>query len=114
MRLIKSFGYALNGLKIAVKEQVNLTIHICVTVIVVMAGIYIEITTTEWVLLVLTIGLVISLELVNTAIEYLVDLVTPERNPLAGKVKDIAAASVLVSSVMAVIVGLFIFSKYIF
>lgn len=114
MKLVKSFGYAWNGLLVALKEQLNLRIHFAATALVVAGGIYFQITAIEWSLALITIGLVVSLELVNTAIENLVDLVSPERNPLAGKVKDIVAASVLISSITAVVVGLIIFSKYVF
>lgn len=113
MRLVKSFGYAWNGLLVAIKDQLNLRIHFVASAIVIVAGTYFQITATEWCLLLLTIGLVVSLELINTAIENLVDLVSPERNILAGKVKDIAAAAVLVSSIVALVVGLIIFPKYI-
>jgi len=114
MKLIKSFGYAYQGLIAAIKDQINLRIHLGVAVMVVIAGFYFRLTTMEWALILIATGLVISLELINTAIENLVDLVTLERKPLAGKIKDIAAAAVLVSSVVALVVGLVIFSKYIF
>ena len=77
-----------------------------------MAGFYLSIAAIEWCILLLCIALVIGLELVNTALENLVDLVTRERNPLAGKVKDIAAGAVLVVSIITVIIGLIIFRKY--
>jgi diacylglycerol kinase len=114
MKLIKSFGYAINGLLSATKDQLNLRIHFVVALGVIGAGIYFRITSLEWTVCLLAISLVISLELVNTAIESLTDLVTLERNPLAGKVKDIAAASVMISSFVAVAIGLIIFLKYIF
>ncbi len=113
MKIIKSFDYAFKGLRVAVEEQLNLRIHFLVALVVVAAGFYFHITSTEWVLLLITISIVISLELLNTAIESLTDFVTLERSPLAGKVKDIAAAAVLFSSIVAVIIGFIIFSKYI-
>lgn len=113
MKLIKSFEYAYRGLMGAVKSQLNLRIHLTAAVAVIIAGFYFGITATEWTIILILIGIVISLELVNTAIEHLVDLITLERKPLAGKVKDIAAAAVIVSSLTAVVVGFIIFSKYI-
>jgi len=114
MKLIRSFGYAFNGLLVALKEQSNLRIHIFVAVVVIVAGLYFRITSTEWIVVWMVISLVISLELVNTSIEYLTDLVTKERSPLAGKVKDISASAVLFASIIAVIIGITIFAKYIF
>ena len=114
MKLIKSFSYAWQGLVAALKSELNLRIHFGITVLVVIAGCYFKITHREWVVLVIAMGFVISLELVNTAIENLTDLITTDNDPLAGKVKDIAAAAVLIASLAAAIAGLIIFSNYIF
>jgi diacylglycerol kinase (ATP) len=114
MKLLKSFGYAWKGFKVAVMEEPNLKIHLIVTVVVVAMGFYFKITPMEWMILLILIGLVVGFELLNSAIESLTDLVTKERLPLAGKVKDIAASAVLVVCVIALIVGIIIFKKYIF
>ena len=114
LKFLKSFQYAWKGIITAFKEQLNLKIHFGAAILVVVCGIYFQVNLTEWAILVLTISFVITLELVNTAIEYLVDLVSPHQNPLAGKVKDIAAGAVLVASIGALLIGLLIFSKYIF
>jgi undecaprenol kinase/diacylglycerol kinase (ATP) len=106
MKLLKSFGYAWSGLKVAVKEEPNLRIHLAIAVVVVAMGFHFHINPMEWLILLILVGLVISLELINSAIESLTDLVTKEKLPLAGKVKDISAAAVLV--------GIIIFGKYIF
>src|SRR5690348_15968869 len=98
MKIIKSLGYAYRGLITAINDQINLRIHLGVAVLVIIAGSYFRMTSTEWALILIAIGVVISCELVNTSIENLVDLVTLEKKPLAGKVKDIAAAAVMVSS----------------
>lgn len=108
----RSFIYALHGIWSGIADQRNLKFQIGVAVIVVGAGFYLSITPIEWCVILLCIALVIGLELVNTALENLVDLVTLERNPLAGKIKDIAAGAVLVVSVMSLIIGLIIFRKY--
>ena len=79
---------------------------------VIIAGIVLGITRTEWIMVVMCIGTVIAAELFNTAIEKLVDLVSPERHPVAGRVKDIAAGAVLVCAVAAAIIGLIIFIPY--
>jgi diacylglycerol kinase len=113
-KFFKSFGYAWSGITVAFAEQLNLKIHSAITVVVIAMGFYFHITRTEWIILVLCIALVISLELINTAIENLVDLVTLERKPLAGKIKDIAAGAVLIASVASAITGIIIFYNYIF
>lgn len=114
MRIIKSFRYAWNGFLVAVKESTNVRIHLTALAMVVCLGTYFQIAASEWCILVLVGGLVISLEIVNTSLENLTNLVTREQNPLAGKVKDLAAAAVLVASVTAVIIGILIFAKYFF
>lgn len=84
-------------------------IHLVVAVLVVLAGWFFNITTTEWVLCLLCFGLVFGAEMVNTSIENLVDLVSPQKHELAGKAKDIAAGAVLISALFAAGVGLIIF-----
>lgn len=108
-RLIKSFGYAVSGITYAIKTQNNLRIHLFIIVIVGFAGWYFKLTAGEWLCILVTIGLVLATELINTAIELLVDLVSPHFNAKAGKVKDIAAGAVLVTAFIAVIVGAIIF-----
>ncbi len=68
----------------------------------------------EWVAIILCIGMVLATELINTAIERLVDLISPDRNPIAGQIKDIAAGAVLICAIAAAIVGLIIFIPYLF
>jgi len=114
MKLLKNFGYAWKGFNVAVKDEPNLKIHLAMAAIVIGMGFYFKVSSVEWMVLLILIGLVISLELINSAIESLTDLVTKERLPLAGKVKDIAAAAVLTISVIALLVGIIIFKKYIF
>lgn len=106
---IKSFTYALNGLKILFKTEHNSWIHLCSSCIVIMLGIALDITATDWCLLIFAIGFVFVAEIVNTSIEYLTDLVSPEYNETAKKVKDLAAASVLFASLIALCIGLFVF-----
>jgi diacylglycerol kinase len=110
---LKSFIYAINGLRISFREHRNLIIQFFIGIIAVGAGFYFGITASEWCILLLTIAIVIGFEMMNTAIENLVNLVTKERNPLAGKIKDIAAGAVLFVSLVAVIIGVLIFKKYI-
>ncbi len=109
---LKSFIYALNGIGASFREQRNLKVQTIIAIITIGAGFYFNITATEWCFILLSIAAVIGLEMINTAIESLVDLVTQERKPLAGKVKDVAAGAVLFASVMAVVTGVIIFRKY--
>lgn len=111
-KFFKSFVYALKGIWSGIADQRNLKFQLGVAIIVIGAGAYLGITSMEWCVILLCIALVIGLELVNTAIENLVDLVTLERIPLAGKIKDIAAGAVLIVSIISLIVGLIIFRKY--
>jgi diacylglycerol kinase len=112
-RFTNSFRFAWNGIVVAFKEQPNLKVHVFIACLVVIAGFYFQITNTEWAILTICIALVITLELINSAIEYLVDLVTLERKPLAGKIKDIAAGAVLVGAIGASVVGVVVFYKYV-
>lgn len=113
MKLWRSFGYAFNGLRTALIGQQNLKIHFAAALAVTALGFWFHVSAIEWCILLIMIGLVIGAELINTSIENLTDLVTKEQHPLAGKVKDIAAAAVLVLSVVSGIVGIIIFAKYV-
>jgi diacylglycerol kinase len=108
----KGFSFAVSGIRQAVASQRNMRIHFGVAFVVAAAGFYFEISITEWGLVLLAIGLVISAELMNTAIETLVDLIEPGKNPKAGRIKDIAAGSVLIAAICALGIGLLVFLKY--
>ena len=109
---IRSFGYAWKGIRCCIGKEQNLSFHLIATAVVVIAGFVLGITHMEWMIIILCIGVVIAAELFNTAIEKLVDLVSPERHPVAGQVKDIAAGAVLICAVAAAIIGLIIFIPY--
>ena len=107
--IIDSFKYAIEGLIYGITKVRNMRIHILFTILVVFGGLFFKITRYEYLICLVFIALVISLELMNTAIEDVVDLASPEVHPLAKKAKDVAAASVLVSSAISFIVGIAIF-----
>ncbi|MDD6352483.1 MAG: diacylglycerol kinase family protein [Lachnospiraceae bacterium] len=107
--LYKSFGYAFQGIGNTIKRERNIKIHLFAVVCVVLVGLLVHLSKTEWLICLVLFGLVISLELVNTAVEAVVDLVTEERKPLAKIAKDAAAGAVLVSAIMAAIIGFWIF-----
>ena len=106
--LLQSFRHAFEGLGYALRTQRNARIHALAAVTVAGLGSWLRISPGEWAMLVLTVGFVFSFELLNTMVETLVDLVSPEHHPLARTAKDVAAAAVLVSAVLATVVGLII------
>ena len=113
MKLIRSFGYAIQGIIAATREQLNVKIHLLAIAVVTAAGYYYHLTAPEWCWVVLCFGMVLSAELLNSAIENLVDLVSPGHHRLAGKVKDMAAGAVLVTAICAGVIAILIFKKYI-
>ena len=106
---IQSMKYAINGLIILWNEQHNSRVHLLATVLVVLLGFALSVTSVQWVLLLLLIALVWVAEALNSAVEYLCDKVTTEHDPLIGKAKDVAAAGVLIASVIAAIGGMVLF-----
>lgn len=111
---ILSFKHAFEGITTATKEEPNLKFHLILALIVIMAGFILDISRIEWIIVLIMIGLVLTLELTNTAIEAIVDSFTPDQHPGAKYAKDIAAGAVLVVSLTAAVVGLIIFLPYIF
>ncbi|MBE0621779.1 MAG: diacylglycerol kinase family protein [Burkholderiales bacterium] len=110
---LRSFGHAFRGLKLLLQTQHNARIHAVATVLIVAAGAVLRITPAEWALIVLAIVCVWVAEALNTSIEFLVDLVSPEHHPLAGKAKDVAAGAVLVAAIGSAIIGGFVFGPYV-
>lgn len=108
-RLIDSFRFAINGIIEAYKKEQTFYIVSIITLIVIIFGFVFKISSFEWIVIILLIGIVLSLELVNTSIEATIDLVTPKYHPLAKLAKDTVAGAVLVSSVVSIILGLIIF-----
>lgn len=113
-RLVSSLGYAINGLKILVSEEKNYLVHLTATALVVVLGFCYEISGLEWVAVILSIQIVLALETVNTAIENVVDFVSLERSEAIKRIKDLAAASVLMAAIAATIIGLIVFLPKIF
>lgn len=101
---LKSFGYAFKGIAILFQSQTNAKIHALAVVLITALGFYLCLNPTEWCLIVLCMALVLMAEAVNTAIEFIVDLVSPEYHPLAGKAKDVAAGAVLLSVIICGVV----------
>lgn len=110
--LWKSFYYAFMGIGEALKAERNLEIHFVVMLLVAIAGVSFNITAGEWLICFLLFALVISLELMNTAIEATIDLCHPEIHPKAKLAKDTAAGSVLIAAIASVLIGITIFGPY--
>ena len=110
---VRSFGHAFRGLKVLLQTQHNARIHALATVLVVAAGALLRLSPAEWALIVLAIVCVWATEALNTAIEFLVDLASPELHPLAAKAKDVAAGAVLVAAIGSVIVGVLVFGPHV-
>lgn len=108
-KFIKSFGWARKGLVAVWKEERNFRIQVAVAVLAIIAAYVDGFVAVRWVFLILVITLVLTAEIVNTVVEDICDKVEPERDAAIGKIKDMMAGYVLVSSAAAVIVGLFLF-----
>lgn len=108
-RLIKSFNFAISGVITALKSEPNMKIHFFISFVVLFMSLFFNFSRVELILLLLTIGMVITAEMFNTAAEKTIDLITEEYHPIAKLVKDVAAGAVLVTSVIAVIVAYLLF-----
>jgi undecaprenol kinase len=106
---LKSFTYAFRGLKLVFTGQKNFRIHLSVAFMVILAGLYLRLPAVEWGIIAVTIFLVLALEVVNTAVEKLVDFISPGFHEKAAIIKDISAGAVLLAATGAVITGLIIF-----
>jgi diacylglycerol kinase (ATP) len=106
---IKSVGYAFKGAVFLLKTEPSIKVQFFIGIIVTAAGFYYKITPTEWLVQFLAIGLVVSIEGVNTAIEELANFIHPEHHKKIGIIKDIAAGAVFLASVFAIAVGFIIY-----
>lgn len=111
-KILRSFQYAAKGIHYAFSTQRNLQIHGIISLGVLITGGYFSIPSSEWLAIFLCIGLVMGLELMNTAIEQLLDFLHPDQHPMVGRIKDIAAAAVAIAALATAGVGLVIFPKY--
>ena len=108
-KLINSFKYAIEGFISSFKTERNMKIHVLAMILVIILGFYLKINLIEWCIVTIIIALVITAELFNTAIETIVDMICPEKNPKAKLAKDISAAAVLALAIGAIIIGTIIF-----
>lgn len=107
----KSFLFAIQGFRTAIATERNIKVMLAVGACAIVAGLALQLDLLSWAIVLLCCGVVIMAELMNTAVETVVDLVSPEFHPLAGRAKDIAAAAVWVLSVIVAIVGVLVFAN---
>ena len=108
-RFFKSFTYAFNGIKTAIKTEQNFVVDLVFGVIAIVLGFLLKIDKIEFIIIILTIGIAIMAELVNTAIEYTVDMAMPEIHPLAKAAKDLSSGAVLIMDFVILIIGIIIY-----
>lgn len=111
---VLSFKYALAGIIAALKEEPNLKFHFLAALLVIIISFLLNLSKTDWIIIIILIGFVIAIELTNTAIEAVVDHVIQSEHPGAKLAKDISAGAVLVSAITAAIIGLWIILPYFF
>lgn len=111
-RFFNSFRFAFRGLRVIFEEEQSFLIQLLVAVVVIFFMFYFDLPAIEKVVLIIVINLILILEIINTAIERVLDIIEPNFNPQVGKVKDLVSAIVLFASLGAVIVGLIIFTPY--
>ena len=108
-KLINSFKYAFTGMWSAYKSERNMKIHIAVAILVILFGIFLQISTYEWLACIVCFAMLIGAEMFNTAIETVVDIAMPKKDERAKKAKDVAAGGVLVFAIGSAIIGSIIF-----
>lgn len=111
---LKSVGWAFKGALILLRTEASIQIQFAVAILVTVAGFYFEISPTEWIVQVAMIGLVMSIEGLNTAIEHIADFIHPELHPSIGRIKDVAAGAVFIAAISAVIVAAIIYYPKVF
>ena len=107
--LVNSFGYAIEGIWSSFRTERNMKIHVFIMILVVLLGIFLHISVTEWMICVILFALVIGAELFNTSIEAVVDMISLEKSSQAKLAKDVSAGAVLVFAIASIIVGFLIF-----
>ena len=106
---IRAVGYAFKGAYLLITTEASLKAQFFIGFLITIAGYYFEISKTEWMIQILTIGLIMSLEGLNTAIEEIADFIHPEHHKKIGLIKDLAAGAVFIFAIAAVIIGCFIY-----
>ena len=111
---LKSVAFAFNGAWLLLKTEPSIKIQVCIGITMTLIGFLVDLSATEWILQSLTIGIIIALEGLNTAIEEIADFIHPEYHPKIGLIKDLAAGAVFIFALVALIVGGIIYFPKIF
>ncbi|SDL95718.1 undecaprenol kinase/diacylglycerol kinase (ATP) [Catalinimonas alkaloidigena] len=112
-KTLRSFRFAAGGIHWLFRYENNARVHLLAALVVIGVGFWLRISRTDWLWLLLAIALVWTAEMFNTALEKVVDLVSPEYHPLAGQAKDLAAGAVLLTALFAVVVGVLVLGPYV-
>jgi diacylglycerol kinase (ATP) len=114
IKRFRSFRFAFKGVIYFIKSGLNAKIHLCATLLAICLGFMLRISLLEWCLIIIVISIVLISEITNTIIEKIVDILFPDFNETAGRLKDLSAAAVLLGSIVALITGLIIFVPKLF
>ena len=114
MHRLKSIGFACKGVIDLIKTEANVQVQTCCAIAVTITGFYFNISTIEWLFQTMCIGLVLSLEAINTTVEGILNFVHPKQHETIGKIKDIAAGAVLIAAITSLIIGLIIYIPKVF
>ncbi len=109
IKRIKAFGYAIKGAYILLSKEASIQVQAIIAIVVTLAGFYFEISSTEWLIQLLAIGLVMGIEGLNTAVEDIADFIHPDYHNKIGRIKDVAAGAVFISACIAVIIACIIY-----
>ena len=112
-KFIAGFGYAFSGLWYVFRTQINMRVHALIAILVIITGIFLRISAVEFAILFVTIICVFVAEMFNTVLELCIDLASPDYHPLAKIAKDVAAGAVLLSAILAVVIGLFVLGPHV-
>lgn len=112
-KFVASFGYAFAGLWYVLRTQVNMRVHMVIALLAILMGIVLHISAVEFAIIFVTITTVFVAEMFNTVFELCVDLASPAYHPLAKIAKDVAAGAVLLSAMLAVVIGVFVFGPHV-
>jgi diacylglycerol kinase len=106
---LQSFRYAFNGIRILLLEEHNARIHVFIAICVIIAGFVFKVSIYEWLFLIMSIGIVLTLEIINSSIENIADFISPEKQDKIKVIKDLSAAAVFVGAITAAIIGFIVF-----
>lgn len=106
---LKSFRFAFDGFKVLFQEEHNARIHLVAALFAIVLGWFLKISPMEWLAVIIVIGLVFITEIINSSIENIADFISPEKHPQIKRIKDLAAAAVLLSAIISIIVALVVF-----